>query len=197
VAIYSELAALRTLPLASRRDGMAECIKCAMIGDPVLWRLIEEDGAAALRRDEASRYAIIERSARLKLAICARDPFETGERRTLNLGHTIGHALEIESGYDLKHGAAVALGMRAVSAISASRGADPDLAARLDSLLGSLGYRLHRAFDESAVRTAMRSDKKRLAGKQRWILPMAIGQVVDVDDVTDEEISLALRALRP
>jgi len=196
VAVFSELAALRTLPLGSRRDGMAECIKCAMIGDPVLWRLIEDRGAAALRRDEASRYAIIERSARLKLAICGRDPFETGERRTLNLGHTIGHALEIESGYRLKHGAAVALGMRAVAAISAGRGAEPDLVRRLDDLLGSLGYRLHHEFDEAAVRTAMRRDKKREAGRQRWILPMEIGRVVEIDDVTDDELSTALRAIR-
>jgi 3-dehydroquinate synthetase len=196
VAIYSELAALRTLPLSSRRDGMAECIKCGMIGDPVLWRLIEDRGAAALRRDEASRYAIIERSARLKLAICGRDPFETGDRRTLNLGHTIGHALEIESGYKLKHGAAVALGMRAVAAIAAGRGADPDLVGRQDDLLGSLGYRLHHAFDEAGVRTAMRRDKKRDRGRQRWILPMAIGQVIEVDDVSEDEVSTALRAIR-
>ena len=196
VAIFSELAALRTLPLASRRDGMAECIKTGMIGDPVLWRLIEDRGSAALRRDEASRYAIIERSARLKLAICGRDPFETGERRTLNLGHTIGHALEIESGYRLKHGAAVALGMRAVAAISAGRGADPDLAKRLDELLGSLGYRLHQVFDEAIVRTAMLRDKKREAGRQRWILPMEIGRMVEVDDVSEREVSAALAAIR-
>jgi shikimate kinase/3-dehydroquinate synthase len=196
IAIFSELAALRTLPISSRRDGMAECIKTGMIGDPVLWRLIEDRGAAALRRDEASRYAIIERSARLKLAICGRDPFETGERRTLNLGHTIGHALEIESGYRLKHGAAVALGMRAVAVISARRGADPDLVRRQDDLLGSLGYRLHHAFDEAAVRLAMRRDKKREAGRQRWILPLEIGRVIEVNDVTDAELSAALKAIR-
>jgi len=196
VAIYSELAALRTLPLGSRRDGMAECIKCAMIGDPVLWRLIEERGAAALRRDEASRYAIIERSARLKLAICARDPYETGERRTLNLGHTIGHALEIESGYRLKHGAAVALGMRAVAAIASARAADSVLAGRLDELLRSLGYRLHHSFDQTAVRTAMQRDKKRHAGRQRWILPMEIGRVTEVTDVTDDEIAHALATIQ-
>ena len=196
VAIYSEIAALRTLPLSSRRDGMAECIKTAVIGDPVLWRLLEDRGASALRKDEASRYAIIERSARLKLDICRRDPFETGERRTLNLGHTIGHALEIESGYRLKHGAAVVLGMRAVAAISAGRGADPDLAIRQDDLLGSLGYQLCHRFDEAAVRTAMRGDKKRHRGRQRWILPMEIGRVVEVDDVTETELSTALRAIR-
>jgi 3-dehydroquinate synthetase len=196
VAIFSEIAALRTLPVSSRRDGMAECIKTGIIGDPVLWRLIEEHGAAALRRDEASRYAIIERSARLKLAICGRDPFETGERRTLNLGHTIGHALEIESGYRLKHGAAVALGMRGVAAIAARRGADPDLPHRLDDLLGSLGYKLKRAFEEAGVRAAMRRDKKREAGRQRWILPMEIGRVTEVDDVTDAELATALKVIQ-
>ena len=196
VAIYSEVAALRTLPLSSRRDGMAECIKTAVIGDPVLWRLLEDRGAAALRRDEASRYAIIERSARLKLDICRRDPFETGERRTLNLGHTIGHALEIESGYRLKHGAAVVLGMRAVAAISARRGADPDLVIRQDDLLGSLGYKLCHRFDEEVVRTAMRGDKKRHGGRQRWILPMEIGRVIEVNDVTEAELSTALQAIR-
>lgn len=196
VAIFSELAALRTLPLASRRDGMAECIKTAMIGDPVLWRLLEDRGAGALRRDEASRYAIIERSARLKLDICRQDPYEAGVRRTLNLGHTIGHALEIESGYRLKHGAAVALGMRAVAAISLGRGADPELALRQDDLLGSLGYKLCHAFDEAVVRSAMQRDKKRHQGRQRWILPMEIGRVIEADDVTETELSLALRAIR-
>ena len=195
-AIYSELAALRTLPLTSRRDGMAESIKTGMIGDPVLWRLLEERGAAALRRDEASRYAIIERSARLKLAITHRDPFETGERRVLNLGHTIGHALEIESGYRLKHGAAVALGMRAVAAIAAGRGADADLPKRLDDLLGSLGYRLRVAFDEGVVRAAMKRDKKRRGGRLRWILPMEIGRVVEVDDVTEAEVTAALKVIQ-
>ena len=175
---------------------MAECIKTGMIGDPVLWRLIEQRGAAALRNDEASRYAIIERSARLKLAICGRDPFETGERRTLNLGHTIGHALEIESGYRLKHGAAVALGMRSVAAIAARRGADPELPARLDNLLGALGYRLHHAFDDAVVRTAMLRDKKREAGRQRWILPMEIGRVVEVNDVSDAELAIGMKVLR-
>ncbi len=97
IAIASDVAALRSLPLRVRRDGMAESIKAALIGDPALWHLLEARGRASLRTDEPARYAILERSARLKLAVCERDPFEAGERRTLNLGHTIGHALEIES----------------------------------------------------------------------------------------------------
>ena len=195
VAVVSDVAALRSLPLRLRRDGMAESIKAALIGDPALWRLLEARGRAALRADEPARYAILERSARLKLGVCLRDPFEAGERRTLNLGHSIGHALEIESGYRLAHGAAVALGMRAVAVIAGERGADPDLAPRLDALLADLGFTLRRAFDPARVRTAMLGDKKRRAGRLRWILPMSIGQVTEVDDVTDAELGRAMRAI--
>jgi len=193
--VHTDVAMLRSLPLRRRRDGMAESVKSALIGDPVLWRLIESRGRAALRGDEAARYAIVERSARLKLGVCERDPFEAGERRTLNLGHTIGHALEVESGYRLPHGSAVVLGMRAVAAIAARRGADPTLPHRLDSLLDGLGFRLTHAFDQSVARTAMRGDKKRRAGRQRWILPMEIGRTQEVDDVTDAELRMALRTI--
>ncbi len=195
VAVIADVAVLRSLPLAQRRDGMAESIKSAMIGDPVLWELIERRGSGALRTDEPARYAIVERSARLKIGVCDRDPFETGERRTLNLGHTIGHAVEIESGYGLSHGAAVALGLRAVTAIAAGRGADPELSERLDSLLDALGFSLRRSFDPGIVRSAMLGDKKRHAGRQRWILPMEIGRVIEADDVTDAEVEAALSAI--
>ena len=124
-----------------------------------------------------------------------RDPFEQGERRQLNLGHTLAHALEIESGYRLAHGAAVALGLRAVAGIAAGRGADPDLGERLDSLLANLGFAPRRTFDAAAVRDAMTGDKKRLRGRQRWLLPMGIGQVTEVDDVDDAELGAALERI--
>ena len=195
VGVLSDVATLRTLPLRLRRDGMAESVKAALIGDGALWRLIESHGRAALRDDEAARYAILERSARLKLAVCARDPFEADERRTLNLGHTIGHALEVESTYRLRHGAAVALGLRAAAVIAAGRGADPVLSERLDALLTTLGFRLTRGFDADTARRALRTDKKRRSGRQRWILPMEIGRVQEVDDVTDAELRRALGAI--
>lgn len=197
VAVLGDLAALRSVALPVRRDGMAESVKAGLIGDPALFRLIEDRGRAALRDDEAARYAIVERSARLKLAVCARDPFEAGERRTLNLGHTVGHALEVESGYRLRHGAAVALGLRAAMAISVGRGADRQLSERLDALLASLGFDARRAFDAGRVRAAMLGDKKRRDGRQRWILPMEVGRVVEVDDVTDGELDRALRTIGP
>ena len=189
------MAHLRTLPRTLRREGMAESVKAALIGDPALWRLIEERGAGALGSDEAARYAILERSASLKLGVCARDPFETGERRALNLGHTAGHGLEVASGYRLRHGAAVALGLRVAAAIATRRGADPELAPRLDALLHRLGFRLTHAFDPRAVREAMGTDKKRRAGRQRWILPMEIARVEEVDDVTEAELDRALAVI--
>ncbi|HLY36008.1 MAG TPA: bifunctional shikimate kinase/3-dehydroquinate synthase [Candidatus Limnocylindria bacterium] len=194
-AVIVDVATLRTQTVARRRDGMAESLKAALIGDPILWKLIGRRGAAALRTDEAARYAIVEQAARLKLAICERDPFESDERRALNLGHTIGHALEVESRYRLSHGIAVALGLRAVAAIAAGRGADPELSPALDGLLATLGFPQRRAFEPRAVRDAIRGDKKRTHGRQRWILPMAIGEVTEVDDVTDAELERALRAI--
>jgi shikimate kinase/3-dehydroquinate synthase len=192
VAVIADVAALRSLPRARLLDGLAECLKAGLIGDAGLWDLVESRGRAALGPDEAARYAITERAVRLKLGVVDRDPFERGERRTLNLGHTIGHALEVESGYRLAHGQAVILGLRAAVAIAERRGAEAGLAERIDTVVGTLGYVLIRPFDPGAVRTALNSDKKRAGGRQRWILPMAVGSVVDVDDVTDAELHLAL-----
>jgi len=203
VADIGDVAALRTLPRELLLDGLAEVLKSAIIGDPWLWSLLETRGEDALGpadgtpADEAARYAMVERAMSLKLGVVDRDPFETGERRTLNLGHTLGHALEIESGYHLPHGQAVVLGLRAVTAIAEGRGAEPGLGERIDSLLHRLGYRLTRSFDRAAVRDALGSDKKRLRGRQRWILPMAIGSVIDVDDVTEPELDLALDRITP
>jgi 3-dehydroquinate synthetase len=66
---------------------------------------------------------------------------------------------------------------------------------RLDGVLGDLGFELTRSFDSARVRAAMTADKKRRSGRQRWILPMAIGTVEEVDDVTDAELRRALRAI--
>lgn len=195
VAVVSDLSALRTLPRPRLREGMAEAIKAGLIGDAELFALIERRGLEALRGAEEVRYAITERAVRVKLALVDRDPFDDGDRRHLNLGHTVGHALEVASGYRLAHGAAVAIGLRSAANLAAQRGGDPDLPARLDRLLTQLGYRLQVSLDAAQVRAAIGLDKKRERGRQRWILPMAIGQTVEVDDVADAELTSALRAI--
>jgi 3-dehydroquinate synthetase/shikimate kinase len=185
-----------SLPVARRRDGLAECLKMGLIGDPSLWRLVEERGHEALHgRDPAAAYAITERAVRLKLEIVDRDPHEQGERRVLNLGHTLGHALEAESNYRLAHGDAVALGLRATAEIASHRGAEPGLAARIDEVLVRLGFPLRRPFDRSVVVRALSTDKKRQHGTQRWILPFDVGRVQEADDVSNHELELALDAI--
>ena len=194
--ILSDVRALATLPRRQRRDGLVESLKAGLIGDPELWALVEGRGRGALNgTDPAAVHAITERAARVKLAIVERDPYEEGERRVLNLGHTIGHALEVVSRYRLAHGVAVALGLRAVATIAAGRGAEPDLPGRIDTLLNQLGLPLRRRFDAGAVEAALGSDKKRSCGRQRWILPMAVGRVAEVDDVSPGELAAALRAI--
>jgi len=197
-SVISDLGLLDTLPLRHRRDGMVECLKAGLIGDPALWALVERRGTGALEgTDPAAVHAIIERAVRVKLAIVDRDPYEEGERRVLNLGHTIGHALEVESRYRLAHGAAVALGLRAVAAIGDRRGAEPGLGEQIDAVLDALGLPLRRAFDARAIEAALGSDKKRSHGRQRWILPLAVGRVQEADDVTADELVTALRAIQP
>lgn len=200
VAVVGDVATLSTLSRARLLDGMGESLKCGIIGDPWLWELVKTSGNAALAdgpdADLAARYAMVERAALLKLGIVDRDPFENGERRTLNLGHTIGHALEIESRYALPHGQAVVLGTRAVAHMAVARGADPDLAAEIDDVVAGLGFATHRAFDPAVVTRALSGDKKVRAGRLRWILPEAIGRVAQVDDVTEAEITAALEHIR-
>jgi 3-dehydroquinate synthetase len=195
-AVVSDVGLLESLPVDRRRDGLAECLKMGLIDDAQLWQLVEERGRAALTGDDpAAVYAMTERAARLKLDIVERDPYEEGERRVLNLGHTLGHALEVESDYTLGHGEAVCLGLRAVAAIASGRGAKAGLAERIDGVLGALGYPRHRPFDRQRVLGALAGDKKRDRGRQRWILPMAVGRVDQVSDVNDDELERALEVI--
>lgn len=194
VAVVSDIATISSLSRHQKLDGLAECIKSAIIGDPWLWDVIVTRGPDAIDcRDDAALYAIAERSASLKLGVVDRDPFELGERKNLNLGHTIGHALEIESGYHLTHGQAVMFGLRAVAHIAVGRGIlAPEIATQIDDLLVRLGYETHRAFDAQIVTAALSRDKKVAAGTITWILPTAIGTVEQARDVSPDEVAAAL-----
>ncbi len=87
------------------------------------------------------------------------------------------------------------LGLRGVAAIAARRGADARLSERIDDVLNALGFPLRRTFDAAAVVAALSTDKKRERGVQHWLLPMAVGRVVDVVDVTEDELRLAIDAI--
>jgi 3-dehydroquinate synthetase len=192
LASIADLRSLTTLPLVQRRTGMAEIIKAAIIGDA---RLLTICTTFDVRSDGAAWRALIARSAAVKLRIVARDPDERGDRAKLNLGHTVGHALESASGLRMSHGAAVAVGLRAAGLLSIARGLwRPQDHACMLRALANAGLALHAPIAAStAAFAALRSDKKRVAGTNRFVLPTAIGAVVHGIEVPDADIRRVMR----
>ena len=165
---------LHTLPEREIRSGLAEVVKHAVIGAP---GLLDRAG----RAEPAS---LVADAAAVKLAIVRRDPREEGERRLLNLGHTLGHAFERASGYALSHGEAVALGLRAACRIAARHCGFRDGAA-VEAALDRCGLPSRGALPFDAVKGALQHDKKRAGTKLRWVLPVALGDVRLFDDVPE------------
>ena len=197
--VYSDVTALRTLPSRQLRTGLGEVIKYAAIADPVLWRRLEQRHAAILRGDAAELAWIVERCARIKARVVARDERETrGLRMVLNFGHTAGHALEAATGYSgrLTHGEAIAVGM-AVAA---------DLGVRLGVTSSAVRERLCALIDEYGLPTSLRGvslarveralmfDKKFVAGAQRWVLLRRPGAATIMRGVPPRLVRAVLRA---
>ena len=127
-AVLIDPAVLKTLPAREYRAGLYESLKCGIIGDAGLFQLFEERHKEILARDPAVVEKVIADSVRLKASVVSADEREGGLRQVLNLGHTVGHALEAETGYKvLLHGEAVGWGMVAATYIALSTG-------RLDSV---------------------------------------------------------------
>jgi 3-dehydroquinate synthetase len=165
---------LRTLPPREVRSGLAEVVKHAVIGAPAL---LERAG-----RDEAE--SLVAEAAAVKLAIVRRDPREGGERRLLNLGHTLGHAFERASGYALSHGEAVALGLRAACRIAARHCGFREGNA-VEAALDRCGLPSRGALPFDALAAALAHDKKRVGARLRWVLPVKLGDVRPFDDVPE------------
>jgi 3-dehydroquinate synthetase/shikimate kinase len=190
-AIVVDIAVLRSLPERERRAALGEAVKMAALGDERLFALLEEQGAAIARGDatafESGAVAeLVERTAWAKVAVVEGDEKEgAADRRiTLNLGHSLGHAVEAAGGFrELLHGEAVAHGLRGAVRIGrALEVTPPDRAERLERLLtdldlatGPLPYRL------DTVLGALSADKKHAGGVLRWVLPTADGSVIRSD----------------
>jgi 3-dehydroquinate synthetase len=125
----------------------------------------------------------------VKIRVIQADPFEKGQRAALNLGHTLGHALEAASGFRLRHGEAVSIGMVAASRLSERLGlAETGLAEQIRSTLHSLGLptEIPDGLDRKVVLDGMRYDKKRSQSLVRFALPVRIGEVkvgIEVEDL--------------
>ena len=160
------------------RSGWAEIVKAGLIGDPELFALCErEPSAIGDRRLDVVEEATL-RAARVKLRIVREDPREAGPRRALNLGHTMGHALEAAADGELTHGEAVAIGLVAAARLSASLGAaEPGLVERVESALDALGLpTAPPPLDPARVLALARQDKKRHGGAVHAVLPVRPGE---------------------
>jgi len=197
-AVLCDVATLATLPDEELRNGLAETVKHAMIRDARLFEELGRRADAILARDPEVLEPIVARNVRIKADVVAADERESDLRRILNYGHTIGHALESLLG--LTHGRAVALGMMAEARMAERRGlVGRAVVERQKALLARFGLpvSLPTGADAERCLAIMRHDKKSEAGRMRFVLPEAIGQVRVVDDVTDDEIRAALDSLAP
>jgi 3-dehydroquinate synthase len=189
--VLCDVEMLTTLPLRERRAGLAEVVKTAWLDCEESVALLERNAEALTRGDFAATSDAVRMCVRHKARVVTEDEKEAGLRATLNLGHTVGHAIEAASGYEgLRHGEAVALGMvaafRLAERLSVGSAAGTE---RLVKLLQGLGLPtdVDRYLDQRTL-TFMGSDKKRKGGKIRFIVPGAPGHS-ELTPLTVEEIT--------
>ena len=191
-AVVIDVALLRTLPERQLRAALGEAVKMAVLGDERLFALLERDGDAIARGDEAAFASgavaeVVERSAWAKVEVVTADEREqeaAGGRISLNLGHSLGHAFEAAGGFGgLLHGEAVAAGLRAAARIGEEMAVTPhDRRLRIEALLDGLGLATEPLpYPMDAVMAALAVDKKHAGGGLRWVLPTADGYVVRSD----------------
>jgi 3-dehydroquinate synthase len=197
-AVLIDPAVLSTLPEREYRSGLYEALKCGVISNPEIFRFMEENRERILQRDPAALEWVITECVRVKADVVAADEREGGLRRILNFGHTIGHALEVETGYkQFLHGEAVAWGMVAAAMIAAAmQRTDSETARRIISAV--LAYAPLPKVEARGKRIIRRlgTDKKTTDGVVHFVLPVTIGKVEIVPDVPTRAIIQAVDELR-
>lgn len=184
------ISAIRSLPEGEYRNGLAEVIKTALLGEPDLYGILEKRREAVLSRDPDLMLEIIRRCVALKGGIVERDLREGGLRAQLNLGHTFGHALEAVGRLrGRSHGEAVGWGIaKAMDLGVRLEITDPEYAEEVKRLLSAYGFRLSlKKASASGLLDAMRSDKKRRDENLRFVLQRRFGETV-VEDVRDADV---------
>jgi 3-dehydroquinate synthase len=199
--VVADLDTLKTLPRREFVAGLAEVVKHAVIRDPGLLRVLEDEADRLLHLDPDVLGPVVEANCRIKAAVVAADETEQGLRAILNFGHTVGHALEAGLGYGTwLHGECVAVGMLAATAIARQVGVlrDLELPVRLERLLARLGLptRLPDGVGLEQLAPLMARDKKVEAGRIRWVLPVRPGEVVITPQVPPEAVRWGLDVIR-
>ena len=186
-AVLIDPQVLATLPLREMRAGFAEIVKHGVIANEAYLREVAGSASDLLGnagRDSDTMLSVIVSSIEIKADIVSRDEREDGLRKTLNFGHTIGHAVELVSDYSLLHGEAVAIGMALEGRLAERIGvADAGTADAITNALHATGLPtdLPQPLDREAVLEAMRSDKKGRSGKTMFALPARIGTMAGAD----------------
>ncbi|MSR77854.1 MAG: 3-dehydroquinate synthase [Candidatus Omnitrophica bacterium] len=187
--VVSDVALFQTLPDREFRSSLAEVVKYGVIRSGELFRFLEDEADKILHRDERALEHLVLESVKIKAQVVASDEFEArGERMILNFGHTFGHGFEQATGYKkLLHGEAVAIGIVCASRLAVALKMFSEveekrvvaLLQKFDLPVSLSGLSLKMA----SVLQAMQRDKKKSAGKLRWVLPTHIGDVLVRDDV--------------
>jgi 3-dehydroquinate synthase len=198
--VLADIDVLRTLSLAQRRSGLAEAIKHGVIADANYFADLSATIQAVLAGDAGAMLHAVARSVEIKAEIVKSDLREHGRRKTLNFGHTIGHAIEQATGYALLHGECVAIGMVIEARIAerlgvASNGTSDAIVQVLER--AGLPTARPRTIDPAVVLSATRSDKKSRAGAVEYALPVGIGAMMEADSAwsTPVDDSLVMQEL--
>ncbi|HKD82843.1 MAG TPA: 3-dehydroquinate synthase [Candidatus Angelobacter sp.] len=189
---------LQTLDDREFHSGLFEALKCGVIRDSELFEFMKRQARKILARDPKALHRIIGDSVRVKAAVVSADERESGLRRILNFGHTIGHALEAATGYThLLHGEAVAWGMIAAAAIARdARFCRAEVADEIQQSVLAYGPLPAAAWTVEDVLGRLSSDKKTVAGAVHFVLPQRIGKVKISSEVPAHVVRAAVEMIR-
>lgn len=191
--VISDVDVVSSLSGRQLRAGLAEVIKYGVIGDPRLFSYVEKNIGKLLRQDRKALEFVVSRCSRIKADVVSVDEFDNkGKRVILNLGHTVGHAIEAASGYcgRYNHGEAIAIGMVAAAALSRKLGiGDGKTADRIGSAIKKAGLPIAaKGLRSASVFDSLLRDKKFIRGTNRFVLPVKIGVVRVVSNVPGRAI---------
>ncbi len=179
-AVCIDVDTLKTLNERDYRAGLVESVKHGIIADEAYFKFLEENLAAILKRQPEALIQIAEKNCQIKGRVVQIDPREKNLRRILNYGHTIGHAVESASHYDLLHGESVAIGIMGAGLIEAEMGfGDPSRLSRVENVLKELGVptRIPRAIALDELMDLIKRDKKAIDKWPRFVLNRGLGQI--------------------
>ena len=197
--VLADIATLNTLPPRELGCGLAETVKHGVLRDADFFVHLEENIPKILNLDRNFMSDLVVTNCRIKADVVASDERESGLRGILNLGHTLGHALEtVFVNHDFHHGEAVALGLVAAARLAAQKKLlDPKIPDQISELLAAFGLptSVNSPLPAQQLYQAMRHDKKNIAGKIKFVLPTALGACTFADDLTEPEIINVINSL--